>query len=334
MEAGEGTVESDMIRWHRVIQPHEQVVLAYEVLPVGAPDTPIEIPPAELSFYSAAYNTSATFTDFPLVVTPKVPLVVSAAQRPEGAGAVTVEVQNLAVAIEEGRLLLTLLDMDGSEISTRSVAVRVAGGSMQTFSIPIPRAARPVVGPFGLLVGSLEYRGTTQEFFAEMYTLSAQKPGKAPPIGPSSRTRGAALPVLTIVFFAGLALVFFALYLSQTSAQGVPGIPATGPRRRLPPRPPVQAFLLITGPVGSRRYPLTPLVTRLGRARGNDIVIEDPYVSAYHAEIRKVGGQFVLFDLQSTNGTYVNGQRVSQHWLRPGDEIRIGQVTLRFQLNQ
>jgi pSer/pThr/pTyr-binding forkhead associated (FHA) protein len=68
-------------------------------------------------------------------------------------------------------------------------------------------------------------------------------------------------------------------------------------------------------------------ITRLGRDRRGDIVFEGreaSIVSARHCEIRRQGNTFRLYDLNSTNGTYVDGQRVSEAELRPDSVIRLG----------
>jgi DNA-binding SARP family transcriptional activator len=78
--------------------------------------------------------------------------------------------------------------------------------------------------------------------------------------------------------------------------------------------------------------PLTRPINSIGRREGNDIVLDDPQVSRLHAEIRVEGGHFVLVDCQSTNGLRVNGTRVERRVLESGDEIRIGDHTLRFRL--
>jgi len=68
----------------------------------------------------------------------------------------------------------------------------------------------------------------------------------------------------------------------------------------------------------------------IGRKRNNDIVIENLAVSSHHAKIDSVGDGFVLIDLQSKNGSFVNEQRVSSHWLKQGDGISIGKHSLIF----
>lgn len=72
-------------------------------------------------------------------------------------------------------------------------------------------------------------------------------------------------------------------------------------------------------------------VTNIGRdASRNDIILDDDAVSAEHARIKLERRQFVLYDLASTNGTLVNGQRVQKHALYDKDEIKIGETTLMF----
>ena len=68
----------------------------------------------------------------------------------------------------------------------------------------------------------------------------------------------------------------------------------------------------------------------IGRSPGADIVIGDDFVSGKHARISPSGDGAVLEDLGSTNGTLLNGQRVtSAQMLRPGDSIDIGAVKLK-----
>ena len=80
----------------------------------------------------------------------------------------------------------------------------------------------------------------------------------------------------------------------------------------------------------SKTYPLSNPVTNIGRREGNDLVVSDPRVSRDHAQIRIIHGECVLFDLNSTGGTFVNGHRINTHSLRPGDVIAIAGVSLIF----
>jgi hypothetical protein len=85
-------------------------------------------------------------------------------------------------------------------------------------------------------------------------------------------------------------------------------------------------------PSGERR-PLGEHVVTMGRLPDNDIVVADANVSRRHAEIRPVGGHYVLVDLKSTNGVRVNGTLVTQQALQPGDTITLGGTVLRFEVS-
>ena len=82
--------------------------------------------------------------------------------------------------------------------------------------------------------------------------------------------------------------------------------------------------------IGAARHPLLLEQTSIGRSRDNHIHLADERASRHHARIDLQQGAFVLRDLDSANGTYVNGQRVQRHRLESGDEIRIGDTRLRF----
>lgn len=73
-----------------------------------------------------------------------------------------------------------------------------------------------------------------------------------------------------------------------------------------------------------------PQIT-LGRARDNDVILEDPRVSRNHARIVLRYGQFLLQDLGSTYGTQVNGRPVQECILRPGDCLTLGGVELVYE---
>ena len=90
---------------------------------------------------------------------------------------------------------------------------------------------------------------------------------------------------------------------------------------------PENAFLIIEG---VRVHPLNEIVVNIGRRLENQLVIDDPRVSRNHAQLRAIKGRFVLFDLKSTGGTFVNGQRTSQTVLYPGDVISLAGVALIF----
>jgi pSer/pThr/pTyr-binding forkhead associated (FHA) protein len=70
--------------------------------------------------------------------------------------------------------------------------------------------------------------------------------------------------------------------------------------------------------------------TTLGRRPYNDIVIDNLAVSGEHATIQMAGGEVAIEDLNSTNGTYVNGKAIKKQTLQNGDSIEIGKYKIKF----
>jgi hypothetical protein len=70
----------------------------------------------------------------------------------------------------------------------------------------------------------------------------------------------------------------------------------------------------------------------IGRSRDCDITIDDPNVSRRHAELRNEDGRWIVRDLGSTNGIKVNGRRLEDSILQPGDELQLGLARLRFDI--
>ena len=67
---------------------------------------------------------------------------------------------------------------------------------------------------------------------------------------------------------------------------------------------------------------------KVGRALDNDVCITDATVSTYHARIFTYLNSSYVEDLQSKNGTYINGKRIEKHILRPGDSLQVGNHTI------
>ncbi|MBI2083180.1 MAG: FHA domain-containing protein [Deltaproteobacteria bacterium] len=70
----------------------------------------------------------------------------------------------------------------------------------------------------------------------------------------------------------------------------------------------------------------------IGRSPANDVVLKEPKVSRQHAQIQIDGDNYLLVDLNSSNGTYVGGNKITEHLLKPNDEIRIGKTTMVFKV--
>jgi len=87
-------------------------------------------------------------------------------------------------------------------------------------------------------------------------------------------------------------------------------------------------LVISSGPNAGRAIPLLPMTMTIGREHDNNIELKDPEVGRYHARILYERGKFMLEDLDSSTGTWVNGERVQQTALADGDEIRVGNTEL------
>jgi hypothetical protein len=114
--------------------------------------------------------------------------------------------------------------------------------------------------------------------------------------------------------------------LEATTRHPAP-VPAGGPRRVNPADRP---WLDVDG----ERYPLMGAITILGRDDAADIILDDPGISRRHSELRVTtdGRHFVttIRDLGSTNGTYLNGERITSEHLQDGDRVTVGRTSITF----
>jgi hypothetical protein len=91
-----------------------------------------------------------------------------------------------------------------------------------------------------------------------------------------------------------------------------------------------QAYLVRVTNDGETKIALDDRAMRIGRSADNHVVIPDPNVSRHHAQIDANGESYVLRDLNSTNGTLVNGSKVVSHVLKAGDQVTIGMTKFIF----
>lgn len=92
-----------------------------------------------------------------------------------------------------------------------------------------------------------------------------------------------------------------------------------------------QAILVVRGGDGEgEHFSIRSQVTTLGRHPESDIVLDDITVSRRHSELRLVDGRYVVSDVGSLNGTYVNQQRIDSAVLSQGDELQVGKFRLVF----
>jgi pSer/pThr/pTyr-binding forkhead associated (FHA) protein len=95
---------------------------------------------------------------------------------------------------------------------------------------------------------------------------------------------------------------------------------------------PLASLLVRSGALRGRRLPITVPAVNIGRADYNDLVIADPSVSTTHARLQRKDDLWVLSDLGSTNGTYVEGEPVTgETVLTPGTTLRFGDVSTLFE---
>jgi two-component system NtrC family sensor kinase len=92
----------------------------------------------------------------------------------------------------------------------------------------------------------------------------------------------------------------------------------------------VASLFVIRGNDQGKRFELEDETLRIGRESSNSIQLHDTEVSRQHAEIRRVDQDFSLIDLESSNGTFINGTRVGEHVLSSGDQIQVGSTLLLY----
>ncbi len=90
--------------------------------------------------------------------------------------------------------------------------------------------------------------------------------------------------------------------------------------------------VVIGGENAGAAYPLKGTIS-LGRAESSTIPLKDAKCSRQHAQIQQHGTDYMIIDLNSSNGTYINGEKIEEHVLSNGDEILIGDTLLQFQLS-
>lgn len=114
---------------------------------------------------------------------------------------------------------------------------------------------------------------------------------------------------------------------SDTMVFARPGGPAAAPSSA------TRAYLLVqTDGAAPVQFDLGGPLISIGRASDNDVIVDDALVSRHHCQLKLQHGAYSFADLGSRNGSFVNGQPVSEIALGPGDRIRIGSTDIEFQV--
>lgn len=125
---------------------------------------------------------------------------------------------------------------------------------------------------------------------------------------------------LVFLLLGGAVLVIVVVFLLRRRKP-------PGAARPVPAAAPGYTLVVQAGPGAGARYPLTQAAVTLGRSPDCQVIINHPNVSSHHARLTWDRGQFVVQDLGSTNGTFVNDYRITEPVLfRPGDVLSLGGV--------
>lgn len=170
-------------------------------------------------------------------------------------------------------------------------------------------------------IGPDEFR-----FYSETPKPSAPSPAPRPASVPASAFRTAEGPATPP---AGAAhRLFDTMHGLPATPQPQPAIPDTAFR----PAMPLASLLVRSGTLKGKRLPVRAPVVNIGRADYNDLVLPEPSVSTAHAKLQRRDGVWVLADLGSTNGTFIEGEPVTDETpLTPGATIKFGEVAVLFE---
>ena len=90
-------------------------------------------------------------------------------------------------------------------------------------------------------------------------------------------------------------------------------------------------LVILTQGLTGRSHELNVDRTTIGRVEDNMFQIAEPSVSSHHCEVLLRGSDVVIKDLNSTNGTFINGEQITESVLKPGQTLRLGQIELKLE---
>jgi len=89
-------------------------------------------------------------------------------------------------------------------------------------------------------------------------------------------------------------------------------------------------LVVLSAGLNGRSHELNVDKTTIGRVDDNTFQVADPSVSSHHCEVLLRGNEVVIRDLNSTNGTFINGEKISESVLKAGQTLRLGQIELQL----
>jgi pSer/pThr/pTyr-binding forkhead associated (FHA) protein len=219
------------------------------------------------------------------------------------------------------------------QVAPRHAEIRMDGGGYVLVPLaPMAVNGQPVGAPVELSDGDLLQIGSFQVQFQLREGQAARAPRDVvrSPLPPPPPTPPGVCPYCgqrQDPLTGACACMPTATPPSPTPTQGYPPAPAAGGVAV------AQATMLvgIDGAHAGQRIAVPPAGLTIGRETDNMLILPDPSVSRHHARLAYENGALVVYDLGSTNGVYVNEQRVSKQTLRAGDIVRFGGARFRIE---
>lgn len=256
----------------------------------------------------------------------------------------------------------TLLQEDGLKVATTHRIPVFAVGVGRVQESVLARIAKLTGGEFAPMAGA---DGPAMASRIAALDLSGPPPTPAPTEAPPVETAPESPPgfsrgLIALLVGTGLLLIAAAAMMVKRGRAAPPPAVKAEPRPRSAPavkneaadhtlmarRPDAtsvdrtmvlrtQASLrVINGPSAGRVLTLGMGRTlTIGRAPTNDLELQDPAISGEHCRVKPEDGGYVVYDVESTNGTLVNGLPIDRHVLKPGDVISLGQVGITFSVD-
>ncbi len=176
---------------------------------------------------------------------------------------------------------------------------------------------------FRMSAGSIEQGSTSRWSGLVQRRTMCGTSSPAKPIGPTTGTTAAVAseppksPDVSIFDVACVGGLFYRILPTER-------------RCASPTQIPMSKLVVISEEMKGRTFELTEDRIKVGRLADNQVRLEDKAVSSYHAELLLKGGDYIVHDLNSTNGTRVNGQRIIETRLCHGDMVNFGHLELQY----